>query len=232
MDASQFIIKGSKSDTVEWKANWEEANEHCKSQNDSLVSIQDIRSLSLTVGHFPIWSSVKGTYTPWIAYRGKWRKRYTQGKWIKMLRFEISNKMNKWISYIDHYFLPKSKMFLSEVVLRLNEPEVDKYNCCTLMTHTCRIVLAQYDLKVSLERIIIVYMQLSNFVFVLIFILCEGCYEKGVCGGITCIHFTTNTVGNCYFECKSKTKNEGGCAGTEQFYFGLQVNNYCIMNSV
>lgn len=71
MDVSHCIIKGSKSEKVEWKANWEEANERCRSLNDSLVSIQDIRSHPLTDGHFPIWSSVGGTYTPWIAYRGK-----------------------------------------------------------------------------------------------------------------------------------------------------------------
>lgn len=65
------LIKGSKSDTVEWKVNWEEANERCKSQNYSLVSIHDIRNHhSLMNGHSSIWSSVKGTFTPWIAYRG------------------------------------------------------------------------------------------------------------------------------------------------------------------
>lgn len=66
-----FIVKGSKSDTVERNFDWEVANVRCKSQNDSLVSIQDIQSNSLRIGHFPIWSSVKGKFTPWIAYRGK-----------------------------------------------------------------------------------------------------------------------------------------------------------------
>lgn len=114
-----FRFQSSKSDTVEWNFDWEEANVRCKSQNDSLVTIQDIRShRSLMVGHFPIWSSVKGTFTPWIAYR--------------------------------------------------------------------------------------------------------GCYEDGVCAGSSCNHLSHNTVGNCYFECKSKTKNDGGCANKEQFYFGLQ----------
>lgn len=52
--------------------DWEEANERCKSQNDSLISIQDIKNdHSLMMVDSPIWSSVKGTFTPWIAYKGK-----------------------------------------------------------------------------------------------------------------------------------------------------------------
>lgn len=31
-----------------------------------------------------------------------------------------------------------------------------------------------------------------------------------------------NTVGNCYFECRSKSKSDGGCETTSNFYFGLQ----------
>lgn len=62
------IVKGSKSDKVEW----EEANQRCISRNDSLVSIQDIQNhRSLMMVDSSIWSSVKGTFTPWIAYRGK-----------------------------------------------------------------------------------------------------------------------------------------------------------------
>lgn len=72
MDISHYIVKGGTSDKMEWEANWEEANERCKSQNDSLVSIQDIKiHHSLMMVHSSIWSSVKGTFTPWIAYRGK-----------------------------------------------------------------------------------------------------------------------------------------------------------------
>lgn len=50
----------------------------------------------------------------------------------------------------------------------------------------------------------------------------RGCYEGGSCGGNRCHRLVDNTVGNCYFECKAKTNNEGGCESTEQFYFGLQ----------
>lgn len=72
-DIYHNIIQGtcSEADTVKQCGDWEGADERCKSQNDSLVSIQDIQSNSLRIGHFPIWSSVKGTFTPWIAYRGK-----------------------------------------------------------------------------------------------------------------------------------------------------------------
>lgn len=72
MDISHYIVKGSTSDKMEWEVNWEEANERCKSQNDSLVSIKDIKNHhSLMMGGSSIWSSVKGTFTPWMAYRGK-----------------------------------------------------------------------------------------------------------------------------------------------------------------
>uniref|UniRef100_K1RM31 Uncharacterized protein n=1 Tax=Magallana gigas TaxID=29159 RepID=K1RM31_MAGGI len=105
---------------MEWKANWEEANERCKSQNDSLVSIKDIKNHhSLMMGDSSIWSSVKGTFTPWIAYRG------------------------------------------------------------------CRVA--------------------------------------DLCGGHKCHNLNNNTVGNCYFECYSKNNKEGGCAGTENFSFGLRT---------
>lgn len=51
--------------------NWEIANEHCKTQIDSLVDIRDLQNhLSYFKGIQSIWSSVKGHYTPWIAYRG------------------------------------------------------------------------------------------------------------------------------------------------------------------
>lgn len=68
-----YIIKGSKSDLVNRYGDREEANEGCKSQNDSLVSIQDIKNHndSSVMEHYPIWSLVKGKFTPWIAYRGK-----------------------------------------------------------------------------------------------------------------------------------------------------------------
>lgn len=62
----------SKTNTVDQYGDWEEANERCNSKNDSLVSIQDIKNDdSSMMEHSSIWSSVKGTFTPWIAYRGK-----------------------------------------------------------------------------------------------------------------------------------------------------------------
>lgn len=51
--------------------DWETANEHCRKQNYSLVDRQDVQNnLSYFSGLPPIWSSIKGQYTPWIAYRG------------------------------------------------------------------------------------------------------------------------------------------------------------------
>lgn len=45
--------------------NWETANEHCRTQIDSLVDIRDLQNhLSYFNGIPPIWSSVKGHYTP------------------------------------------------------------------------------------------------------------------------------------------------------------------------
>lgn len=91
-----------------------------------------------------------------------------------------------------------------------------------------------YALRVLLERI--VYMQLSYLYYVLNFFLCKGCYQGGPCSVNRCHFVVNNTVGNCYFDCKTKLKHEGGCADTEHFYFGLQVTLYIqnvfIMNSV
>lgn len=51
--------------------NWETANEHCGAQSDFLVDIKDIQNhLFYFIGVPPIWSSVKGHFTPWIAYKG------------------------------------------------------------------------------------------------------------------------------------------------------------------
>lgn len=48
--------------------DWETANEHCRKQNYSLVDRQDVqKNLSYFSGLPPIWSSIKGQYTPWIA---------------------------------------------------------------------------------------------------------------------------------------------------------------------
>lgn len=115
-------LQSSKSDLVNRYGDWEEAYEGCKSQNDSLVSIQDIHNHndSSVMEHYPIWSLVKGKFTPWIAYR--------------------------------------------------------------------------------------------------------GCYQGGPCSVNRCHFVVNNTVGNCYFECKTKPKHEGGCADTELFYFGLQTS--------
>lgn len=33
-----------------------------------------------------------------------------------------------------------------------------------------------------------------------------------------------NTVGNCYFECKLKNENYGGCASNVNFFFGLRMS--------
>lgn len=51
--------------------NWTTANEHCGTQSDSLVDILDVQNyFSYFRGLKPIWSPVKGQFTPWIAYRG------------------------------------------------------------------------------------------------------------------------------------------------------------------
>lgn len=50
------------------EATWDEANDYCKRQNDTLVKIHDLGKLK----HLEplIWSSLRGKFTPWIAYRG------------------------------------------------------------------------------------------------------------------------------------------------------------------
>lgn len=54
--------------------DWETAYKRCSLQNDSLVDIQDVQNhLSYLKELPPIWSSVKGHFTPWIAYRGCFR---------------------------------------------------------------------------------------------------------------------------------------------------------------
>lgn len=51
--------------------DWETANEHCRSQNDAIVDIEDVHDhFSSFNGLKQIWSSIKGHFTPWIAYRG------------------------------------------------------------------------------------------------------------------------------------------------------------------
>lgn len=55
--------------------DWETAYKRCSLQNDSLIDIQDVQNhFSFLKGLLPIWSSVKGHFTPWIAYRGCFRK--------------------------------------------------------------------------------------------------------------------------------------------------------------
>lgn len=53
------------------RVTWMTANEHCSSQNDYLIDILDVQNnLSNLKGLPPIWSSVRGQFTPWTAYRG------------------------------------------------------------------------------------------------------------------------------------------------------------------
>uniref|UniRef100_A0A8W8NCV7 Uncharacterized protein n=1 Tax=Magallana gigas TaxID=29159 RepID=A0A8W8NCV7_MAGGI len=51
----------------------------------------------------------------------------------------------------------------------------------------------------------------------------KGCYNGSVCSpNLKCHNIVNNTVGNCYFQCKSKTIHHGGCSFTTRFFFGLQ----------
>lgn len=107
--------------------DWETAKKHCSLQNDSLVDIQDVQNhLSFLKGLSSIWSSVKGHFTPWIAYRGCFRE-----------------------------------------------------SGCGLLTGS----------------------RLTK---------------------TTCHIIQNNTVGNCYFECKSNNHFYAGCANNVNFFFGLQ----------
>lgn len=65
------------------KATWDEANDNCKRQNDSLVKIHDLRKLK----HLEplIWSSLRGKFTPWIAYRGTFSNK-VHTLWISTLK--------------------------------------------------------------------------------------------------------------------------------------------------
>lgn len=42
----------------------------------------------------------------------------------------------------------------------------------------------------------------------------------------TCHIIQNNTIGNCYFECKSKNNSYGGCANNVNFFFGLQKSMF------
>lgn len=54
------------------KSTWDEANDYCQTQNDTLVKIHDLRKLK-HLDLLPIWSSIRGKFTPWIAYRGTFK---------------------------------------------------------------------------------------------------------------------------------------------------------------
>lgn len=57
-------------------ANWGGGggNELCRTFGDSLVNKLDVQNdVSYFKGLQPIWSSVKGHFSPWIAYRGRFR---------------------------------------------------------------------------------------------------------------------------------------------------------------
>lgn len=107
--------------------DWISANEYCRSNNDFLPDIQDVKiNLSHLRGRGAmIWSSVRGQFTPWIAYRG------------------------------------------------------------CFYENICRSFIGTHFAK------------------------------------STCHHLENNTVGNCYFECKSKIYSNGGCANTANFFFAL-----------
>lgn len=63
-----------------------------------------------------------------------------------------------------------------------------------------------------------------------------GCYEESVCKPLTesqvtqksCLQIKNNTVGNCYFECKSKNYSEGGGAVQTLRIFSLVSRNLCV----
>lgn len=119
---SHFNLAGCTSVTI--GVNWKTANEHCKNRTDSLVNVLDVQNhLSYFKGIPPIWSSVKGHFTPWIAYRGC---------------FYYENPC--WSSTRKH---------------------------------------------------------------------------------LNCHILESNTVGNCYYECKSKNYINGGCERNVHFFFGL-----------
>lgn len=64
-----FDISDSKPETT--GKNWKAAHEYCRTQNDSLATIKDVQNnLSKLKGYPPMWSSIRGHFTPWIAYRG------------------------------------------------------------------------------------------------------------------------------------------------------------------
>lgn len=121
-------ITDSKPDTM--GKDWKAAHEYCRTQNDSLATIKGVQNnLSNLKRYFPIWSSVRGHFTPWIAYRGC---------------FHIHSYL-----LFTPYMGKKTHYLLSE------------------------------------------------------------------------------TVGNCYFECKLNNENNGGCANNVNFYFGLRMS-WCI----
>lgn len=53
------------------KAKWDTTHELGRYRVNSLVRARDVRRPPMnTTEQIPVWSSVKGKYTPWIAYRG------------------------------------------------------------------------------------------------------------------------------------------------------------------
>lgn len=65
-----YNLAGSKPVTA--GKDWETADEYCRSQNDSLPDIRDVQNNLSYIKEqgTTIWSSVRGQFTPWIAYRG------------------------------------------------------------------------------------------------------------------------------------------------------------------
>lgn len=78
---------GCQGDIGETKAKSESAKENCMSRDYFHVRQSDARSPRLnTTTQLPTQSSLKGKYTPWIAYRGA-----CICKWVGGLKMELFN---------------------------------------------------------------------------------------------------------------------------------------------
>lgn len=67
-----LYIHNCRMPNVAMKVRWEKTHELGRYRVNSLVRIRarDVRSHPMnTTEQIPVWSSVKGKYTPWIAYR-------------------------------------------------------------------------------------------------------------------------------------------------------------------
>ena len=92
------------------ESTWDEANDYCKRQNDTLVKIHDLRKLKQLEPL--IWSSLRGKFTPWIAYRGTFSNK-VHTLWISTLKNTLKMRSLLLLILLD---LSLFSLLLDEII--------------------------------------------------------------------------------------------------------------------